>query len=257
MLHRRKAGAAPLRHGNSRASPCIRRARKSTSRRHSRPPSPPHRCCRRSSLVDRAGVEGNNAAAAHALARGACVREIERSRPGVQRTWCGLRRRCCRRGLAPSWPARFRALASHRQHGPRSNHTVRAAHAERGLRPTRSVAASRSRALSRRQRRSLPGGRRPRVLAASGVSAAPRIAASVRFTPSRAASLSPRRAPLWPALPPPAPQRRPARYCMRPGPPTGRPHVSRRNTAHHSAGVAFDESRRVGDGVKASATRPP
>ncbi len=63
----------------------------------------------------------------------------------------------------------------------------------------------------------IASGRGPRVLAASGVSAASRSAASVRFTPSRAPSLSPRRASLWPALPPPNPQRRPARCGV--GPP--------------------------------------
>jgi hypothetical protein len=67
--------------------------------------------------------------------------------------------------------------------------------------------------------------RGPRVLAASGVSAASRSAASVRFTPTRAPSLSPRRASLWPALPPPNPQRRPARCGVRPPPTHARPDV--------------------------------
>jgi len=100
-------------------------------------------------------------------------------------------------------------------------HRVRVRAGDRGIRPTGSVALVRSTALSGRRQRS------PRVAAgracspASAVSAVSRSAASVRFTPARAATLSPRRAPLWPALPPPIPQRRPARCCMRPPPAPG------------------------------------
>ena len=81
---------------------------------------------------------------------------------------------------------------------------------------------------------SAPWAMRARRLARSA--RASRSAASVRFTPARTPSLSPRRAPLWPALPPPTRQRRPAPCCM--GPPPGAPSRAHRNAAHHSAGAA-------------------
>jgi len=71
------------------------------------------------------------------------------------------------------------------------------------------LAASRSPALSLRKLRSSREAAGRACSPASAVSAASRSAASVRFTPTRAPSLSPRRAPLWPALPTPTPQRRP------------------------------------------------
>lgn len=61
--------------------------------------------------------------------------------------------------------------------------------------------------------------RGPRVLAASGVSAAERSAASVRFTPARAPSLSPRRAPLCRRFPHPPPSAGRPAAALRPARP--------------------------------------
>lgn len=102
--------------------------------------------------------------------------------------------------------------------------------------------------------RECPRAARARRLAPSALASL--RAASVRFTPSRAPSLSPRRAPLLAGASPthtPAPadpllHRAPARAAAP---------VCVDMAAHHSVGAARGESRRVVDGVKASATQPP
>ena len=96
--------------------------------------------------------------------------------------------------------------------------------------------------------------RAKRVEGASAL--APLRAASVRFPPSRAPSLSPRRAPLLAGASharAPAPAG-PLRHWA-----LARPRAAARvcvgNAAHHSAGVARRRIAPIDDGVKASAAR--
>ena len=96
---------------------------------------------------------------------------------------------------------------------------------------------------------------RARRLAPSPLAA--RSAASVRFTPSRASSLSPRRASLLAGA---SPARTPAPAGPLLHHTTARPDPAARVAsiaARHSAGIARDALRRVVDAVKASATHPP
>jgi hypothetical protein len=102
----------------------------------------------------------------------------------------------------------------------------------------------------------LPNGRGPCVLGVPPPRASLR-AASVRFTPTRTSSLSPRRAPLLAGASPahtPAPA----------GPLLHRATTRRRGcsccvdiAAHHSAGAAEQRIAPIDDGVKASAAQPP
>jgi len=134
---------------------------------------------------------------------------------------------------------------------------VRCRAAEASIRPTRSAALVRSTALSRLNNvpAEWPRALRARRLAPSAL--ASRSTASVRFTPSRAASLSPRRAPLLagassahtPAPAGPLLHRATARhrgYSCRVG-----------MAAHHSVGAAEQRIAPIADGVKASTTQPP